>query len=152
MPGQWRRQAKGQQQTGGGSNAPQIVATVFDAIKLVGSDPSGTPDANTLYKGLIPKGWLHYDQTGTPAILDDENVSGVTDDAAGRYTVTVERAFSAADAWVAVVCAGTASTAYIHMSANPTVDGASFRSDTRVDGAAALDVTDNMIVFFGRQA
>lgn len=92
MSGQWRRQTKGQQQTGTGSNAPQIVASVFDAVKLVGANPSGTPDANTLYKGLIPKAWIRFNMA-TDAIADSFNVSSITDGAAGADTVNWDRDF-----------------------------------------------------------
>jgi hypothetical protein len=35
---------------------------------------------------LIPKAWVSYDQTGTPATLDSENVASVTDVTTGEFT------------------------------------------------------------------
>lgn len=59
----------------------------------VDDDPTGTPAANTLYKGNIPKAWLSYDGV-TPAIRDSFNVSSVTDNGTGDYTPVWDRDFS----------------------------------------------------------
>ncbi|MDA9550198.1 hypothetical protein N9Q02_00810 [bacterium] len=36
---------------------------------------------------LIPTAWVNFNGTGTVAIRDSENVSSITDNAVGRYTV-----------------------------------------------------------------
>ena len=127
--------------------------TLGTALQIT-TDPAGTPVANTLYKGLIPKAWLHYDQTGTPAILDDENISSVTDNATGDFTSNLDRDCSGADAYAAVGFPGDAGagTTYLYnMAAAPAAGSIQLASVTRAAGTLT-DVPDNMLIFMGRQA
>ena len=43
---------------------------------------------------LVSKAWVYYDQTGTPAIGDSENVSSVTDNSAGSFLVNWDTDFA----------------------------------------------------------
>ncbi|HEX7925944.1 MAG TPA: hypothetical protein VF678_00035 [bacterium] len=137
-----------------GSAAGLTVSSLATVEKLlVRANPSGTPDANTLYRGLIPKAWLHYDQTGTPVILDEENVSGVSDDATGIFTPSWDRDFSGADAYAAL---GTTSqdggglTQVLMYNAAPAAGSVQFVN--RNGSGSTNDKADNLIVAFGRQA
>lgn len=58
------------------------------------SNPSGTPDANTLYKANIAKGWIRFDGTGTVTIEDSFNVASLDDNGTGDYTVNWDRDFA----------------------------------------------------------
>lgn len=49
---------------------------------------------------LVPgaaKGWVLYDQTGTPAVLDSHNVASVTDDSTGLFTINWDQDFANAN-------------------------------------------------------
>ena len=45
----------------------------------------------------VAAAWVNFNGTGTPAIRDSENVSSITDNGTGDYTVTYSNNFSAAD-------------------------------------------------------
>lgn len=60
---------------------------------ILSSDPRGTPAANALYKGNIPKAWLNYNQI-TPVINNSFNVSSVTDHGLGDFSPIWDRDFA----------------------------------------------------------
>lgn len=62
-------------------------------LKLT-ADPSGTPDANTLYKKNTCKAWINFNGTGTIAIRDSFNVSSIVDLTVGHYRVNFDRDFA----------------------------------------------------------
>jgi len=66
--------------------------SAWTLLKL-GSDPSGSPIASTLYKSNIIKVWAHVDGSGTAAIVDSFNTSGFNDDGTGDYTITIDTDF-----------------------------------------------------------
>lgn len=81
--------------SGGGSitlTAPTTssnrTVTLPDADVTLGApyDPSGKYPA---------KAWMSLNGTGTISIINDENVSSVTDNGTGRYTPTFSNSFSA---------------------------------------------------------
>jgi len=43
---------------------------------------------------LIPTAWVVFNGTGTVAVIGSENVSSITDNAVGRYTVNFSTAFA----------------------------------------------------------
>ena len=51
-----------------------------------------SPDLNQLVKG-----WINFNGTGTPAINNSYNVSGIVDDGTGMYTITWDIDFASAD-------------------------------------------------------
>jgi hypothetical protein len=59
---------------------------------------------------LIPKAWSSYDQTGTPAVLDSENVASVTDNATGDFTPVWDTDFANTDYTVVVGCTSPLAT------------------------------------------
>ena len=68
-------------------------------VELTGAAPS-PPAANTIYKDNVAKAWINFDGTGTIAIRDSFNVSSITDNGVGDYTVVWDTDF--ADAKYAV--------------------------------------------------
>jgi hypothetical protein len=64
------------------------------SLALSGSAPA-TPVAKTLYEDSITKGWVRFQIDGT--ILDDVNVSSITDTGVGDWTVNWATAFSTAN-------------------------------------------------------
>ena len=59
-------------------------STTGGSINVLGE---GTSVTTNLQQGLM-KGWLNLNGTGTIAILDSFNVSGITDGGTGQYTHT----------------------------------------------------------------
>ena len=47
---------------------------------------SSTPQANTLLKDNIIKGWIHFTGSGTISIEDSFNVTSITDNGAGDFS------------------------------------------------------------------
>jgi hypothetical protein len=62
-------------------------------LELTGAAAS-PPDANTLVKDNIVKGWIYFNGTGTIAINDSYNVASITDLGTGEYTVTWDTDFA----------------------------------------------------------
>ena len=82
--------SSGMQTTGVGSFGALDVSS---GIRIP-SDPSGSPEANTIYKSSVARGWIDFDGTGTISINDSFNVSSITDNGAGDYTITWDRDFA----------------------------------------------------------
>ena len=57
------------------------------------SDAAGTGPA-TLTGQYAAKAWVNFNGTGTVAIRDSENVSSITDNGTGDYTVNFSNAFA----------------------------------------------------------
>lgn len=74
----------------------QTIAGIktFSSGIVMGADPGGTPTAHTLYKVNVIKGWANMNGSGTPALNDSFNVSGIVDNAAGDYTITWDLDFA----------------------------------------------------------
>lgn len=92
------RAEAGDLKLGDSSGGSVLILSGGDAIfsgsvKVSGAAPS-PPAANTLYKGNIPKAWINFNGTGTIAIRDSFNVSGITDNGTGDYTVTWDLDFA----------------------------------------------------------
>lgn len=84
--------------TGDAATITDITATTLatGSLSVTGAAP-GPPAANTLYKDNIIKGWINFEGTGTIAINDSFNVSGIVDNGTGDYTVTWDRDFASAN-------------------------------------------------------
>lgn len=55
------------------------------------------PATDTIYKDNICRAWVNLDGTGTIAINDSFNVSSITDDNTGLYTITWDLDFADAN-------------------------------------------------------
>jgi len=61
-------------------------------------DNFGPSSGGTTYSARgIAKAWVNFDGTGTIAARDSENVSSLTDNGTGDYTVNIGNDFAAAD-------------------------------------------------------
>ena len=65
------------------------------------------------------KAWVNFDGTGTIAVRDSFNVSSLTDEATGNYTVNLTNSFSASDYTINIT--GDGSTAAIFAAARVDV-------------------------------
>ena len=71
----------------------------FDTLTTSDSAKSNTEksiDTSYLFNG-IPKAWANFDESGTPAIRDDFNVTSLTDNGTGFFTVNLTNAMSSDD-------------------------------------------------------
>lgn len=75
------------------------VATIQDTSGNNSSTPAQVAEGRA-------KAWVNFNGTGTVAIRDDFNVSSITDNATGRYTVTLTNAMGSAENYVVTGCSG----------------------------------------------
>jgi hypothetical protein len=67
-------------------------------MSVIRVDNFGPSAGGTTYSARgIAKAWVNFNGTGTIASRDSENVSSLTDNATGIYTVSFSVSFSAAD-------------------------------------------------------
>lgn len=86
--------------------------TVADNAGIVPAAVSGTPAQHGLYAGNVPKGWIRFNGTGVISIDASFNVTSITDNGTGDYTVTWDRDFSTANYAISVTGDATARGAY----------------------------------------
>ena len=114
-----------------------------------------TPVAKTLYEDSIIKGWVRFNAAGT--IADDVNVSSITDNGVGNWTVNWATAFASANYAVtmlvgsdsqvnnrvmAIVSIGVSSIQIV--SANNDATASVVASDpTGVDGVFVMAIGNN---------
>jgi hypothetical protein len=105
-------------------------------------------------KGQLAKAWIQMKQNGTYAIRDSFNVSSISDDAYGRYTVNFSNAFSNATYCFTGTCSsggdnGNESIISLHSStSNQQTTLIKFRVTKTINGAYNEKDT-NAIAFFG---
>src|SRR3990167_10612889 len=115
--------------------------------------PAGTPVANTLYADNICKAWINFNGTGTIAIKDSFNVSGIVDNGVGDYTVTWDRDFADTNYALAIGAANNGaaqSVVNIYPIASKLVG--SVQINCLSLAGAAIDSPDISLHGFGAQA
>ncbi len=75
----------------------RFVNGFFSGYIATSGTPTGSPTANALYKDNIVKAWINFNGTGTIAINDSFNVSSITDNSGGDYTITWDTDFANTD-------------------------------------------------------
>jgi hypothetical protein len=127
--------------------------TLGAALQITTS-PAGTPAANTLYADNICEGWINFNGTGTIAIRDSFNVSGIVDDNTGLYTIALDRDF--ADENFAATFGTGNPVAETNVRPIGEVSGSravgSIQVRTQVNLGTNDDVEMVMVHFFGAQA
>ena len=104
-------------------------------------DNFGPSAGGTTYSARgIAKAWVNFNGTGTIAARDSENVSSLTDNGTGDYTVSYSNSFSSANYQIATSANNTTANYEWHLSpyygSNPTV------SQTRCAGSAGGSLSD----------
>jgi hypothetical protein len=83
-----------------GSSSKAWALAYLDAIEPVGADTTikrvGGTNTTPIVEG-IAKAWVNFNGTGTIAARDSLNLSSLTDNGTGDYTVNLTNAFGAAD-------------------------------------------------------
>ena len=100
------------------------------------------------------RAWVNFNGTGTVAIISSRNVSSVTDNGTGDYTVNFITALSDVNYALSGICANNASFGAVTLQV--AVNGvtrlkttSSIRVATRHDQGSSTDVDDVSIVVFG---
>jgi len=66
-------------------------------IKSISSAAPVFQNTSGTEKGQLVKAWLNFNGTGTPAIRDSFNISSITDDATGFFTINISTAMADAN-------------------------------------------------------
>ena len=97
-------------------------------------DNFGPSAGGTTYSARgIAKAWVNFNGTGTIAARDSENVSSLTDNGTGDYTVNFSNAFAASNYCIVGTCGQTTNDDaffYINDSATTTTSSIRFRLRT----------------------
>ena len=75
----------------------EATATQRLAIASDGALSAVVPGNSTLYPATFARAWVNFDGTGTPAIRASNNVSSITDNGVGDYTVNFTTAMTDAN-------------------------------------------------------
>jgi hypothetical protein len=67
------------------------------SVVIDGTSGITLPDGNEIDGGFTAKAWVNFNGSGTLAIRNDGNVSSITDDGVGDYTVNFTDALADAD-------------------------------------------------------
>lgn len=111
-------------------------------------------------QNLIPTAWVNFNGTGTVAIRDSENVSSITDNAAGDYTLNFATAMSNANYAIAGASLNGGTTQRgsngVSFKANSTPTTTSVRVEQRYGSSSTQDgglndVTYNTVIVIGGQ-
>ena len=118
----------------------------------VGGLPDGIVDTDMLHSNVnVAKAWINYNGTGTVAIRDSFNVSSLTDDGNGLYTITFTNAMSNDD--YCVQCTSHMWEANSddngRISAATRLSTSSFRQCTVYGTGTYQDAQNNMATVFG---
>ena len=96
-------------------------------IKSLGSSAPVFQNSSGVEKGQLAKAWVNINGTGTVAIRGSFNVSSITDNAVGDYSVTMTTAM--ANANYAVVGSAGVSNAFLTFMTNTRSAGATLVQD-----------------------
>jgi hypothetical protein len=130
---------------GTSNNYASGITNTAMAIAADGSQSSVIPGGSTLYPEFKCRAWVNFDGTGTPTIRASGNVSSITDNATGNYTVNFTTAMPDANYGFSVTSGWNGAAASDETTAGPINSGglttSSFRFFVTTGGGGAVDVT-----------
>ena len=98
-------------------------------LTALGTVTAGTINPTVTLKGdVVAKAWVNFDGTGTVAIRDSLNVSSLTDNAAGDYTISFGTNLPNANYCLAGFCGGAA----LNVIGGRNVEGYNLVGSTRI--------------------
>jgi hypothetical protein len=119
---------------------------------IASRDGTESTDVTNVINGSA-KAWVNFNGTGTVAIRDSFNVSSITDNSTGNYTVTFTNALSNAN-YSAIISIASANTAVSSINrtgqilSNPDVPSTTaVRVQTGINYYSASGVEDQPYVF-----
>ena len=124
------------------------TALTLDAILTNGSSTTQTLTTGAITSPTAAKAWVNFDGTGTVAIRDSFNVSSITDNGTGDYTVNFTNAMSDGNY---AICAtrsqnGNTNPAYI-MQVRDTFNPPTSSGFTLTSNGTTGGTTDSKYVF-----
>jgi hypothetical protein len=99
------------------------------------SDGTNSTSATNPIQGSA-KAWVNFDGTGTPAIRASYNVSSITDNGTGDYTVNFTNAMTDANYAVVTSCSRASTTA------QPSIAGPSFNGTYTTSAVQIFTMND----------
>ena len=120
------------------------ITTLKDASGNNGNTPAA------INSGLV-KAWVNMDGSGTAHIDTSFNMTSITDNGTGVYTLTIATDFGSAD-WVAAGMCGTDNTTNHYVgTGNAAPAAGTIKIMTVNDGGNPIDCTHIMIMMVGDQ-
>jgi len=104
---------------------------------------------------LIPTAWVVFNGTGSVAVIGSENVSSITDNATGRYTVNFATAFANTNYCATGVARYTNTSwswASLGMASNDTKTTTAMKFGTTLVSNYFLDSPEVGLTFMGGQS
>jgi hypothetical protein len=91
------------------TSAEGVVELATNAEVTTGTDTSRVPPVSSMvYHQGVGKGWVNFNGTGTVAMRDNYNVSSITDNGTGNYTINWSTNFANAN-YACTITAGSVS-------------------------------------------
>jgi hypothetical protein len=114
-------------------------------------DNFGPSAGGTTYSaGGVAKAWVNFNGTGTIAARDSENVSSLTDNGTGNYTVNFSNAFGAADYSIVTDCKEldntNTTTVFAMIGPNLTIANSYTANFTRIATRSGTSSYDSVII------
>lgn len=131
------------------TNYRLIGSTKTDATSLFTSQ-----DVNTVHSisgKETAGGWVNFNGTGTVAIKDAYNVSGITDNGTGDYTVAWDVDYATANYATSGSCYVSGSSLYWVNPGSTAPTAGAYRSQCNAVGGAATDASSVSVISFGDQ-
>ena len=133
--------------TSGGNNVRVNQLSGIDTAGSISVQGEGTATTN-LQQGLV-KAWANFDESGTAAIRDNFNVTDLTDNGTGYFTVNLTNAMSSDD-YVRTGSAGeNANTGGNRVLGLRLPATNSFNINTRNTGGTLSDTQDTCVAVLG---
>jgi hypothetical protein len=114
----------------------------------VQSSTAGTPpqfnDGNGTQTGTLCRAWVNFNGTGTVAIRASFNVSSITDNGTGDYTVNFTTALPDANYSATGLCGyytGVTESTFVTLNTTVVPTTSAYRIKTRDTGGTAFDST-----------
>ena len=125
------------------------VASIIVANEVRTGATKAKPQGYPIEPGLA-KAWINFNGTGTIAIRDSFNVSGIVDNGTGHYTITLDTDFTSADYSAQASIRNTVSSDYASLAQEGQTSGALHVRSFQSNGGF-VDVNLVSVVAFGDQ-
>lgn len=118
-------------------------------MEAASSTAKAVTPGRTQYHPGVAKAWVRFNGTGTIAIIASHNVTSLTDNGTGDYSINLTTAFSASTAYCLVGCAGPAGSGGQSVG-QKTASATAPRIEVSVSGSFG-DYADVDVAMFGDQ-
>ena len=120
------------------------ITTLKDASGNNGNTPAA------INSGLV-KAWVNMDGSGTAHIDTSFNMTSITDNGTGVYTLTIATDFGSADGGASGMCGTDNTTTHFLGTGNVAPAAGTLKIQTVNDGGGAIDCPHIMVMMVGDQ-